>query len=86
MLKTCFGTGKDVQKPPGTSTLLKTLVRGSAAEVKKVISRQGVKASITQLQKLELPREVRRRRNRMFVRCLADTQAQAFTWLKGFPN
>ena len=51
-----------------------------------MISRQGVKASITQLQKLELPREVRRRRNRMFVRCLADTQAQAFTRLKGFPN
>ena len=51
-----------------------------------MISRQGVKASITQLQKLELPREVRRRRNRMFVRCLADTQAKAFTRLKGFPN
>ena len=86
MLKTCFGTGKDVPTPLGSSTVLKTLVGGSAAEVKKVISRKGIKASITQLQKLELPREVRRRRNRIFVRCLADSQAKAFTKLKGFPN
>ena len=62
------------------------MVKGSAAEVKKVISRQGVKAAITQLQKLELPREERRRRNRLFVRCLADRQAEAFIELKKLPN
>ena len=78
--------GEDVPTPPGSNTTLKTLVEGSAAEVKKVISRQGVKASITQLQKLELPRETRRRRNRMFIRCLADSQAKAFAELKKFPN
>ena len=86
MLKASFGTGKDVAALLGLNTILKILVKGSAAEVKKVISRQGVKASITQLQKLELPRETRRRRNRLFVRCLADTQAKAFAKLKGFPN
>ena len=86
MLKLCFGTGKEVPLRSGTTTILSTLVKGSAAEVKKVISRQGVKAAITQLQKLELPREERRRRNRLFVRCLADTQGKAFSRLKKFPN
>ena len=68
VFKRCFGTGKDVSALPGLSPLLKILVRGSAAEVKRVISRQGIKASITQLQKLELPRETRRKRNCLFVR------------------
>ena len=51
-----------------------------------MISRQGGRASITQLQKLELPREERRMRNRTLVRCLANSQAKAFVKLKGFPN
>ena len=86
ILKLCFGTGKEVSLPSGTTSILSTLVKGSAAEVKKVISRQGVKAAITQLQKLELPREERRLRNRTVVRCLANSQAKAFVKLKGFPN
>ena len=86
MLKASFGTGKEVPAIPGSNTVLKILVAGSAAEVKEVIRRQGIEASITQMQKLELPRETRRRRNCLFVRCLADTQAKAFTKLKGFPN
>ena len=86
ILKLCFGTGEQLSPLSGTSNILRTLVKGSAAEVKKVISRQGVKAAITQLQKLELPREERRRRNRLFVRCLADTQGKAFSRLKKFPN
>ena len=85
-LKFCFGTDKEVPLGSGTTSILRTLVKGSAAEVKKVISRQGVKAAITQLQKLELPREERRRRNRLFVRCLADRQAEAFIKLKKLPN
>ena len=86
LLKLCFGSGKEVPLPTGTTTILNTLVKGSPAEVKKVISRQGIKAAITQLQKLELPREERRRRNRLFVRCLALRQAEAFIKLKKFPN
>ena len=86
ILKSCFGTGREAQTPTGTTTILRTLVKGSAAEVKKVISRQGGRASITQLQKLELPREERRMRNRTLVRCLANSQAKAFIKLKGFPN
>ena len=86
ILKLCFGTGKEVPLQSGTTSILSTLVKGSVAEVKKVISRQGVKAAITQLQKLELPREERRRRNHLFVRCLADRQAEAFIKLKKLPN
>ena len=86
ILKNCFGTARNFPTSLGSNTILKTLVEGSAAEVKKVISRQGVRASITQLQKLELPRETRRRRNHIFVRCLADSQTKAFAKLKRFPN
>ena len=86
ILETCFGTGKKVSTPSGSNTTLKTLVESSAAEVKRVISRHGVKASITQLQHLELPREMRRRRNRMFIHCLADRQTKALNKLKKFPN
>ena len=38
MLKASFGTGKDVPALLGLNTILKILVKGSAAEVKKVIS------------------------------------------------
>ena len=86
ILKLCFGTGKEALLGSGTTSILSTLVKGSAAEVKKVISRQGVRAVITQLQKLELLREERRRRNRLFVRSIADRQAKAFIELKKIPN
>ena len=86
VLELCFGSGRELSSSSGVNDILKTLVKGTTDEVKQVISRQGVKASITQLQKLELPREVRRTRNRIFVRCLADGQAKAFTKLKKFPN
>ena len=86
ILKTCFGTGRDFTMLRGTNDILGTLVKGSTAEVKKVINRQGVRAALTQLQNLDLPREERRRRNGKFFRCLATTQAEAFIKLKGFPN
>ena len=65
---------------------MRTLVKGSAAEVKKVISRQGVRASITQLQNLELPRKERQRRNHVLVHCLGNSKAEAFIKLKKVPN
>ena len=79
---TCWGTGNDVPTSPGTNTVLKTLVEGSQTEMKEVIGRPGIKASIIQLQHLELPRDKRRRRNRRLMRCLADRQAKAFAKLK----
>ena len=51
-----------------------------------MISRQGVRASITQLQKLELPRKERQKRNHVLVHCLGRTQAEAFIKLKEVPN
>ena len=39
ILKTCFGTGRDFTMLRGTNDILRTLVKGSTAEVKKVVNR-----------------------------------------------
>ena len=45
-----------------------------------------MRASITQLQKLELPRKCRRERNKLLVHSLANTQAESFIKLKEIRN
>ena len=55
---------------------------GSTAEVKEVIGDRRISSCLAQLQKLDLPREKRRRINRKFVVCLAAGQAKAFAQLK----
>ena len=61
---------------------MKTLVDGSTTEVKGVIGDRRISSCLAQLQKLDLPREKRRRINRKFVVCLAAGQAKAFAKLK----
>ena len=67
---------------PGGNTILKIFVDGSTTEVKKVIAEQKISSSLAQLQKLDLPRERRRRINRKIVISLAAGQAKAFAKLK----
>ena len=68
--------------PTGGNTTLKILVDGSNADVKDAICNQKISPSLAQLQKLDLPREKRRRVNRKIVICLAVGQAKAFAKLK----
>ena len=82
ILQTCFRKGKDFSSIPGGNPTLKTLVGGSTSEVKGVVGNQRISSCLAQLQKLDLPREKRRRINRKFVICLAAGQAKAFAKLK----
>ena len=76
--------GKDIamKKASGTSNVLKTLTEDSVAEVKKVVADPKISTSISQMQHLRLDRDLRRAKNKQFVNCLADTQAEAFTDMK----
>ena len=83
ILLICFRKGKDFScRFPGGNSTLKTLVSGSPTEVKEVIGDRRISSCLAQLQKLDLPREERRRINRKFVICLAAGQAKAFARLK----
>ena len=82
ILRTCFRNGKDFSAPRGVSTTLKTLIEGSPAEVRRLIAEQKISSSLAQLQKLDLPRQTRRKINRKIVICLAVGQAKAFAKLK----
>ena len=82
ILQICFRGGKDISSLSGGSSTLKTLVGGSTTEVKGVIGDRRISSCLAQLQKLDLPREKRRRINRKFVICLAAGQAKAFAKLK----
>ena len=82
ILRMCFRNGKDFLAPQGVCTTLKTLIEGSPAEVKRLITEQKISSSLAQLQKLDLPRQRRRKINRKIVICLARGQAKAFVRLK----
>ena len=77
-----FGKDIPMKKVSGTSNVLKTLTEDSVAEVKKVVAHPKISTSISQLQHLGLDRDLRRAKNKQFVKCLADTQAEAFTVMK----
>ena len=62
--------------------LLKTLVDGSLEEVKTAVQGRKFSVSVTQMQHLDLPRKVRRGRNKLLVFCLGESQATAFVILK----
>ena len=80
ILPTCFRNG--TLAFPGDSTILKTLVDGSTTDVKEVLGERKISSSLAQLQKLDLPRERRRKMNRKIVISLAAGQAKAFARLK----
>ena len=82
VLRNCFRGGKDFQGRPGQDKTLKTLVEGSPAEVEKLLDEEKISPSLAQLQKLDLPRERRRKINRKIVLCLAAGQARSFAKLK----
>ena len=76
-----YKLGKNIRmsKTIGTSNMLRSLTEGSVAEVKNVVSDSKISVSLCQMQHLELDRDVRRAKNKQFVICLANSQAEAFT-------
>ena len=82
ILQLCFRKRKDFLASRGDNTTLKALVDGSTADVKEVFGEHKISSSLAQLQKLDLPRERRRRINRKIVICLAAGQSRAFARLK----
>ena len=91
ILSQIFGI-KKVQDNKGTaktsdaSSPLATLVEGSIDDLKKVVASPDFAISLTQMQHLDLPREVCRSRNKELVQCVADSQAEAFVILKNQMN
>ena len=79
-----YKLGKNIRmsKTIGTSNMLRSLTEGSVAEVKNVVSDSKISVSLCQMQHLELDRDVRRAKNKQFVICLANSQAEAFTAMK----
>ena len=69
---------------PGTpnDNILEALAEGSDSEIKKAIKDPKIRVSVLQLQHLGLTRQERRTRNKKFVLCLADSQAESFIELK----
>ena len=77
-----FGKNISMNKTIGTNHVLRTLTEGSVAEVKNVVFDSKISVSLCQMQHLGLDREERRAKNKQFVICLANSQAEAFTVMK----
>ena len=73
-------------KTSDASTTLTTLVEGSTEDLRKVVASPDFAISLTQMQHLCLTREVRRKRNKELVECVADSHAEAFVILKNQMN
>ena len=69
----------------GTSTFIKHLIEHQSDNVKAVIqSVSNISETMTFFQGLELPREERREKNKLFVSCLQELKGsnKAFIWMK----
>ena len=86
ILSRAFGISTSTDFSSGSCTIIKTLVEGSVDDIKKVVSSPGFAVAVTQMQHLDLPREVRRSRNRQLIFCLGNSQAEAFATLKNRMN
>ena len=84
VLRTCFRGGKDFQGRPGQDKTLKTLVEGSPAEVEKLLDEEKISSSLAQLQKLDLPREKRRRITNESWKKAVYPEGK-WVWFKNFP-
>ena len=83
LLSRVFGGKRNISRiDDSTNSTLKTLVKGSVEEVKATVESPNFSLSVTQMQHLDLPRDVRRGRNKLLVFCLGESQATAFIILK----
>ena len=83
LLSRVFGGKRNISSiDDSTNNILKTLVKGSVEEVKTTVESPNFSLSVTQMQHLDLPRDVRRGRNKLLVFCLGESQATAFIILK----
>ena len=78
VLLAAFGSDRTLPKTLGYNTTLRALTNGTVAQLKEALAHPRIKESVTQLQYLELPREDRRSRNRLLVRCLDNRKTKAF--------
>ena len=86
ILSRAFGVRRDADSSSGSCLIIKTLVEGSIDDIKKVVLSPGFALAVTQMQHLDLPREVRRSRNRQLIFCLGNSQSEAFATLKNMMN
>ena len=83
LLSRVFGGKRNISSiDDSTNNILKTLVKGSVEEVEATVESPNFSLSVTQMQHLDLPRDVRRGRNKLLVFCLGESQATAFIILK----
>ena len=68
------------------STIIKSLLEGSIDDVKTAVQSPTFSLCVTQMQHLDLPRDVRRGRNKQLVFCLGESQATAFIVMKDKMN
>ena len=86
ILSRAFGVRRDADSSSGSCLIIKTLVEGSIDDIKKVVLSPGFALAVTQMQHLDLSREVRRSRNRQLIFCLGNSQSEAFATLKNMMN
>ena len=82
VLLAAFGSGDTQPKTFGKNPTMRALTNGTVAQMKGALAHPRIKASVTQMQYLELSREDRRSRNRFLVRCLGNRKIKAFINLK----
>ena len=78
VLLAAFGSGDTLPKTFGKNTTMRALTNGTVAQMKEALAHPRIKASVRQMQYLELAREDRRSRNRLLVRCLGNRKIKAF--------
>ena len=87
VLSQVFGSKKNIISiSSGASAIIKTLVEGSMVDVKTAVMRPNFSLYVTQMQHLDLPREVRRGCNKQLVFCMGESQAAAFIMMKDNMN
>ena len=87
VLSQVFGSKKNIISiSSGASAIIKTLVEGSMVDVKTAVMRPNFSLYVTQMQHLDLPREVRRGCNKQLIFCMGESQAAAFIMMKDNMN
>ena len=87
LLSWIFGSKKDTSRSSSDDiTITKTLIEGSINDVKTAVLSPKFNLCATQMQHLDLPRDVRRGRNKDLVFCLGESQPTAFIMMKDRMN
>ena len=88
LLSHVFGSKNYISSSSSSNaiSILKTLTEGSINDVKTAVLSPKFNLSATQMQHLDLPRDVRRGRNKDLVFCLGESQPTAFIMMKDRMN